>query len=203
MLTDRTKMNKIKNEDRDVNLIGITAFLLIALAVSSGATIETPTTKVSLVVKAQVSTKPFNPIVEDMVVPIYNWESITLPPPPPPPPPAPVAPKFVVPANVHVDPGSAQDSAKNLALAQGWGDDQFACLHSLWAKESGWRANAANTSSGAYGIPQALPGSKMASSGADWETNPETQIKWGLGYIGSRYGNPCSAWAHSVASGWY
>ena len=79
----------------------------------------------------------------------------------------------------------------------GWGDDQFGCLVSLWNKESGWNYQAYNRSSGAYGIPQALPGSKMGSAGADWQTNPATQIAWGLGYISGRYGSPCGAWAHS------
>ena len=86
---------------------------------------------------------------------------------------------------------------------RGWGDAQFACLDSLWAKESGWRWNANNSSSGAYGIPQALPGSKMGSIGSDWSTNPITQIKWGLQYISARYGTPCGAWAQSQASNWY
>ena len=84
-----------------------------------------------------------------------------------------------------------------------WGDDEFACLVALWNKESGWRVGAYNAGSGAYGIPQALPGSKMASAGADWETNPATQITWGLGYISGRYGTPCGAWGHSQAKGWY
>ncbi|WP_454137659.1 aggregation-promoting factor C-terminal-like domain-containing protein [Microbacterium paulum] len=105
--------------------------------------------------------------------------------------------------DVNVDPASAQGIARTMMAANyGWGDDQFACLVSLWNRESGWRVNAAN-SSGAYGIPQALPGSKMASAGADWETNPATQIAWGLGYISGRYSNPCGAWAHSESSGWY
>ncbi|AUG28611.1 lytic transglycosylase domain-containing protein [Microbacterium hominis] len=105
--------------------------------------------------------------------------------------------------DVNVDPASAQGIARSMAAASyGWGDDQFACLVSLWNKESGWRVNAAN-SSGAYGIPQALPGSKMASAGADWETNPATQIAWGLGYISGRYGTPCGAWDHSESVGWY
>lgn len=108
------------------------------------------------------------------------------------------APPFVAP-----DPGTAQAIAYEMVLARGWGDDQFACLRALWQKESGWRVNAYNASSGAYGIPQALPGSKMASAGADWETNPATQIAWGLGYIGGRYGNPCGAWASSQSRGWY
>ncbi|MFI5843621.1 lytic transglycosylase domain-containing protein [Catenuloplanes sp. NPDC051500] len=88
-------------------------------------------------------------------------------------------------------------------LTQGFGIDQFPCLNKLWAKESGWSHTALNSSSGAYGIPQALPGGKMASAGSDWETNPATQIEWGLGYIKGRYGTPCEAWAHSQSVGWY
>ncbi len=107
-------------------------------------------------------------------------------------------PPFVTP-----DPGTAQAIAYQMVLARGWGDDQFACLVALWNKESGWRVNAYNASSGAYGIPQSLPGSKMATAGADWETNPATQITWGLGYIGGRYGSPCGAWDHSTRVGWY
>lgn len=107
------------------------------------------------------------------------------------------------PATVAVEPGTAQAMGKEMAAARGWGDDQFACLLSLWNKESGWRVTAENKSSGAYGIPQALPGTKMATVGADWQTNPATQITWGLNYIGGRYGNPCGAWAHSQAKGWY
>jgi uncharacterized protein YabE (DUF348 family) len=105
--------------------------------------------------------------------------------------------------DISVSPGSAQEIGKQLAAARGWGDDQFACLLQLWNKESGWRVDAENRSSGAYGIPQSLPGSKMASVGADWRTNPATQITWGLNYIGGRYGNPCGAWSASQAKGWY
>lgn len=85
----------------------------------------------------------------------------------------------------------------------GFGDDQWSCLDSLWTRESNWRVNADNPSSSAYGIPQALPGSKMSSAGADWSYNPVTQIRWGLGYIADRYGSPCSAWGHSQSVGWY
>jgi hypothetical protein len=92
--------------------------------------------------------------------------------------------------------------ASALLPSYGWSSDQFSCLDSLWTKESGWRVNAYNPS-GAYGIPQALPGSKMASEGSDWQTNPETQIKWGLGYIQDRYGSPCGAWGHSESYNWY
>ncbi len=108
-----------------------------------------------------------------------------------------------VPALGPVDPGSARADAENLMPSFGWSPAKFfGCLDNLWSRESGWRYNAANPS-GAYGIPQALPGSKMASAGADWQTNPVTQIKWGFGYIQGRYGDPCAAWAHWQASGSY
>ena len=80
---------------------------------------------------------------------------------------------------------------------------QFGCLNDLWVGESNWRWNADNPTSSAYGIPQALPGSKMASAGSDWETNPATQIKWGLGYIKDVYGTPCSAQSFKQGNGWY
>lgn len=103
--------------------------------------------------------------------------------------------------------GSTPDSAKAIAHSlvgqYGWGEDEYQCLVSLWTKESGWRVDADNPSSSAYGIPQALPGSKMASAGADWQTNATTQITWGLGYIRDRYDTPCKAWAHSQAKNWY
>jgi len=102
------------------------------------------------------------------------------------------------------NPSGAQAIARDLmASMYGWGEDQFGCLVSLWSKESGWNVSAQNGSSGAYGIPQALPGSKMASAGADWATNPATQITWGLGYIAGRYGTPCGAWSTSESQGWY
>ena len=84
-----------------------------------------------------------------------------------------------------------------------WGEDQHSCLVNLWNRESGWRHTADNPTSSAYGIPQALPGSKMASAGADWKTNPETQIKWGLKYIDKRYETPCGAWSAFKKKGWY
>ncbi|WP_243695177.1 lytic transglycosylase domain-containing protein [Agromyces protaetiae] len=107
------------------------------------------------------------------------------------------------PPAVTPDPGSAQAYAAGAVAARGWPSTEFDCLVALWAKESGWRVNAYNAGSGAYGIPQALPGSKMASAGADWETSAATQIEWGLGYVQGRYGSPCGAWAHSQDSGWY
>jgi len=112
-------------------------------------------------------------------------------------------PSASAPAAATPDPGSAQAIAYDMVMARGWGEGEFNCLVSLWNKESGWRVNAANSSSGAYGIPQALPGSKMASAGSDWQTNPATQITWGLGYIEGRYGTPCGAWSHSQSVGWY
>ncbi|WP_026124176.1 aggregation-promoting factor C-terminal-like domain-containing protein [Nocardiopsis baichengensis] len=100
--------------------------------------------------------------------------------------------------------GDPKATAQAMMGDFGWGQDQFSgCLEPLWEKESNWNPSAQNPSSGAYGIPQALPGSKMASAGSDWQTNPATQIKWGLGYIEDRYGSPCEAWSHSQANGWY
>ncbi len=101
------------------------------------------------------------------------------------------------------DPDSAQAIALGIIGSHGWGDEQYNCLVALWNRESHWNVYAHNTGSGAYGIPQALPGDKMASAGADWQTNPATQITWGLGYIEGRYGSPCGAWAHSEDKGWY
>jgi hypothetical protein len=93
--------------------------------------------------------------------------------------------------------------ARALLSSYGWDDDQFSCLDSLWTRESNWNIHADNPNSSAYGIPQALPGSKMASAGPDWASNAVTQIKWGLGYIQDRYGSPCSAWGHSESHGFY
>lgn len=109
----------------------------------------------------------------------------------------------VAPPVTNVDPGSAQAIAQSMMASRGWDDAQFACLVALWNRESGWNVSAENKSSGAYGIPQALPGSKMGSVAADWRTNPATQITWGLGYIDGRYGTPCSAYQHLQSSGWY
>lgn len=100
------------------------------------------------------------------------------------------------------DPGSNKALGKQMAEARGWGGE-WGCLEKLWDRESHWNERAMNRYSGAYGIPQALPGSKMASAGSDWQTNPATQIKWGLGYIAGRYKSPCGAWGHSQATGWY
>ena len=99
--------------------------------------------------------------------------------------------------------GTPQQIALSMLGSFGWSSGEFSCLVSLWDRESGWNTYASNPSSGAYGIPQALPGSKMASAGADWATNPATQIRWGLGYIQQVYGSPCAAWGHSQSVGWY
>jgi hypothetical protein len=98
--------------------------------------------------------------------------------------------------------GTAQTFAAKAVARRGWAPSEFSCLVSLWNRESGWNTHAANPS-GAYGIPQALPGSKMASAGGDWQNSYETQVTWGLGYISGSYGSPCGAWAHSNAYGWY
>jgi hypothetical protein len=96
-----------------------------------------------------------------------------------------------------------REIARALLGEFGFSPDQFGCLDSLYTRESNWNVFADNPTSSAYGIPQALPGSKMASAGADWATNPVTQIRWGLGYIQDRYGSPCGAWSHSQSVGWY
>lgn len=131
----------------------------------------------------------YHPYVKPKPVPPAPVAS---PSPPPPPPPAPVQPA-----------GSYQQYAQSLFPQYGWASSEFGCLDALWNRESGWNPRAVNPYSGATGIPQALPGSKMASAGADWATNGDTQIRWGLGYIKERYGTPCSAWSTSEATGAY
>ena len=96
-----------------------------------------------------------------------------------------------------------QAYARARCSAYGWSTADFNCLVALWNKESKWNPNAYNSSSGAYGIPQALPASKMATAGTDYRTNYKTQINWGLNYISSRYGSPSAAWSHSKSKGWY
>jgi hypothetical protein len=106
-------------------------------------------------------------------------------------------------------PGSCSDYSGNratgctLLLDAGFSIDHMSCLDNLWTKESGWNHRAQNPSSGAYGIPQALPGDKMASHGSDWQTNPATQIRWGLSYIANRYSTPCGAWQFFQNNNWY
>lgn len=103
-----------------------------------------------------------------------------------------------------LEPGSSPRAyARALVARYGWDDAQWSCLSALWNRESGWTVTADNPSTGAYGIPQALPGDRMAAMGADWRSNAHTQIRWGLSYISDRYGSPCAAWAHSLSSNWY
>jgi hypothetical protein len=95
-----------------------------------------------------------------------------------------------------------QRIAAQLLAKHGWGAGQMSPLVALWNRESGWNTHAANPS-GAYGIPQALPGSKMSSAGPNWQSSASTQIAWGLNYIAGTYGSPSAAWAHSQSNGWY
>ena len=101
-------------------------------------------------------------------------------------------------------PKGAREVAKELMDEKyGWGEKQYACLDDLWIKESNWNYRASNKRTGAHGIPQALPATKMDSAGTDWRTNPVTQISWGLRYIDVRYETPCKAWAKFKRSNWY
>ena len=100
-------------------------------------------------------------------------------------------------------PASPRQIARVMLHSFRWSAGQFSCLDPLWAHESGWSVTAYNPYSGAYGIPQALPGAKMASAGPAWRTSATTQIRWGLRYIRGTYGSPCGAWAHEEATGWY
>ncbi len=101
-------------------------------------------------------------------------------------------------------PKGAREVTKELMDDKyGWGEKQYACLDELWIKESNWNYRASNKRTGAHGIPQALPATKMDSAGTDWRTNPVTQISWGLRYIEVRYESPCKAWAKFKRSNWY
>lgn len=105
--------------------------------------------------------------------------------------------------SVAPNTGSNRRVGRSMAAKVGWTGVQWTCLNNLWTRESGWSTHSSNSSGTAWGIPQALPGSKMASKGSDWRTNPRTQIRWGIGYIKGRYGLPCKAWAHYQAHSWY
>lgn len=111
------------------------------------------------------------------------------------------APEPVLPAGGT--PESNRELARAMAEPFGWVADQWECLDALWQQESSWNHLAENPSSGAYGIPQSLPASKLATHGDDWATNPATQIAWGLDYIVDRYGTPCSAWSFHRGHNWY
>ena len=118
---------------------------------------------------------------------------------PPPSPPSSGTPGIIV------DPAAAQAYARSAIGAYGWGGDQFSCLVDLWHGESGWRVNATNPWSGAYGIPQSWPAEKLAAAGPDWRTNAATQINWGLAYIDAAYGSPCAAYSRWLSRNphWY
>jgi len=107
------------------------------------------------------------------------------------------------PTPADVDPGTNRGLGYQLMLDFGFAEGQWRFLDWLWQRESGWNHLADNPTSSAYGIPQSLPGTKMAVVGDDWRTNPETQIRWGLAYIAARYGTPEGAWQHSERVGWY
>ena len=107
------------------------------------------------------------------------------------------------PTPADVDPGTNRALGYQLMIDFGFGADQWPYLDALWTRESGWDHLAKNPRSGAYGIPQSLPATKMAVVGDDWPSNPYTQIRWGLAYIGARYGNPQRAWEHSERHNWY
>ena len=106
-------------------------------------------------------------------------------------------------ARAHAAAHARRKTARSMLRRYGWVRRQFTYLDWLWNRESGWSPHAYNSASGAYGIPQAVPGKKMASAGPGWRTDPATQIRWGLGYIKQRYGSPRRAWRHEVAYGWY
>ncbi|WP_327046649.1 lytic transglycosylase domain-containing protein [Microbispora sp. NBC_01189] len=111
---------------------------------------------------------------------------------------APEAPRFRAPTKVI-----SKAYAFRLVTRHTWSGEQFQCLDSLWTRESNWDHRAYNSGSGAYGIPQALPGDKMGYVARDWRFNPQTQIRWGLRYIKGRYGSPCGAWGHFRSHNWY
>ncbi len=111
---------------------------------------------------------------------------------------------LTIPPATEVQRGTNRALGQQMALdSYGWTGDEWPCLDNLWSRESGWSQTAENKSSGAYGIPQALPGSKMGSVAADWQTNPATQIAWGLSYIKGRYSTPCGAWGHFTQNNSY
>ena len=103
----------------------------------------------------------------------------------------------------RISSADPKELARALMPEYGLSPAEFGCLDSIWSQESGWNIHADNPSSSAYGIPQALPGSKMSSAGPDWANNAQTQIRWGLGYIRDRYGSACDAWGFKSGHGWY
>ncbi len=176
---------------------------VVSLALVSISDTSTPAAAIEAMAPgAPIVGQEFTATAEHSIAASVASYEIVEPEPEPEPEPAPAAAGFAPVAGTP-DPGTAQAIAADMVAARGWGSAEFDCLVALWNKESGWNVYAMNRSSGAYGIPQALPGTKMATAGADWQTNPATQITWGLGYIQARYGTPCGAWAHSQSVGWY
>lgn len=177
---------------------------VVSLALVSISDTSTPAAAIeSMAPASPIVGQEFTATAEHSIGASVASYEIVEPAPEPEPPAAAAAASFGAPIAGTPDPGTAKAIAADMVAARGWGSGEFDCLVALWNKESGWNVYAMNPSSGAYGIPQSLPGSKMATAGADWQTNPATQITWGLGYIEARYGTPCGAWAHSQAVGWY
>jgi septal ring factor EnvC (AmiA/AmiB activator) len=156
--------------------------------------------KAAALAAVQVPVNP-DPAAPAPAAPAAPAPAAPAPSPTPVPPPVVVVPS--VPGGAFNDPAGAKSYASGRLSAFDWGPDQFQCLLQLWTKESNWLTNATNPYSGAYGIAQALPPGKYATAGSDWLTSYRTQVDWGLGYIADRYGSPCSAWSHSVATNWY
>jgi len=165
---------------------------------------ETPPRETQSVINPIVPTSPAPPgapaVPAPVPVPAPANPPVAAPQPPAPAPAPPPPPPPAAPVN---DPAGAQAYASSLMPGYGWGNGEFRCLVDLWNRESNWLTSAMNPYSGAYGIPQSLPGDKMAAAGSDWRTNYRTQIHWGLSYISQRYKAPCGAWAHSELKGWY
>lgn len=180
--------------------VATVSIVLVSIADTSTSSVALEATAPA---KTAVASQEFTASAAHQVTAELATYDVKAPPPPPPPPVEQPAARAGAPAAGTPDPGSAKAIAAELVSARGWGTEQYDCLVALWQKESGWNVFAYNESSGAYGIPQSLPGSKMATVGADWETNPATQITWGLNYIQDRYGNPCGAYASSQSRGWY
>jgi len=151
----------------------------VAAQVSGAATVVAAPAKLSIAVPAPAAPAPAAPA---------------------PAAPAPAAPTPIVPPAIA---GTPRQMAYAVAVRAGLSAQQWSCLSQLWQQESKFQTTVRNSQSGAYGIPQALPASRMASAGADWPTNPVTQIRWGLSYISTRYGTACTAWSHWERDRWY
>jgi hypothetical protein len=186
-----------------------------AYGVSNAQTLATATGGVFGIVPAAAVTTA-SPADESaaVVTPVEPTPAVTVPAVTAPVVAAPVLPvvKAVVPKPVVAKPAIVAKAAsvltpraiaQSLAATHGWTGAQWVCLDKLWQHESKYETTVRNMHSGAYGIPQALPASKMATAGADWRTNPVTQVKWGLSYISARYGTPCGAWQHELYDGSY